>query len=276
MHQTPLIDRREALARMLVGLAGMASACKLGSPTEFPPASDGRLHSRPGAQTGFPSPGIYPLLLQGGRDGRFSIPPGLTSGTPAPLIVLLHGASGTGQAIITTLQSYADRAACVLLAPDSRGSTWDAIHGVYADDVSFLDDALRVVFARCDIDPARIGIAGFSDGATYALGIGRLNGDLFQRVVAFSPGMLLPASDAFRPPIYITHGLRDPVLPLELTSRVIIEELSARGYEVTFREFDGEHWIPAAYVPEAFHWLITGELDAVILRRSARLLQQSR
>ena len=88
------------------------------------------------------------------------------------------------------LQSLADEVGCVLLVPDSRGPTWDAITGVYGGDVSFINEALSLVFGRFTVDPARVVVAGFSDGASYALAIGRINGDLFTRVVAFSPGFL--------------------------------------------------------------------------------------
>jgi predicted esterase len=37
------------------------------------------------------------------------------------------------------------------------------------------------------IDPARVAIGGFSDGATYALSLGLINGDLFKRVAPSHP-----------------------------------------------------------------------------------------
>jgi predicted esterase len=260
MFMSP-VDRRQALRHLAIGAASLLGGCKLGPPPDFPDASNGRIAARPGGQTGFPSPGAVPLLLDPLRDGRLYVPPGLTDGTPAPLIVALHGASGTGQAMLTPLQKYADQLGFVLLCPDSRGFTWDAIRYLYADDVRFIDSALARTFEQCYIDLQRIAIAGFSDGASYALGLGRLNGDLFQRIAAFSPGMLLTAIDTFKPPVYITHGYSDDVLPMFSTSVPIVEELEARGYNVTFRKFDGGHWIPAAYAPEAFRFLLTGELD---------------
>jgi len=255
------IDRRQAITRLALVTTGLMGGCKLGDAPPLPEVNDGHLGARPTSQTGFPSPGAQPLLLDAGRDGRLYVPPGLTSGVPAPLILLLHGASGNGQSMLTALQSHADQVGAVLLCPDSRGFTWDAIRFAYADDVNFINSALQVTFDKCNIDPLRIGVAGFSDGASYAIGLGRINGDLFQRMVAFSPGLLLPAHDAYKPPLYLTHGYRDSVLPLEVTSEPIAEQLLARGYQVTFRKFDGGHWMPAVYVPEAFRWLLTGNLD---------------
>jgi predicted esterase len=41
------------------------------------------------------------------------------------------------------------------------------------------------VFATVAVDRARIAVGGFSDGATYALSLGLINGQLFRHVVAF-------------------------------------------------------------------------------------------
>jgi len=78
----------------------------------------------------------------------------------------------------------------VIVAPDSRGRTWDAIEGRMGPDVEFIDTALRSVFAHVRVNPARVAMAGFSDGASYALGLGLANGDLFSHVIAFSPGFV--------------------------------------------------------------------------------------
>jgi predicted esterase len=75
-----------------------------------------------------------------------------------------------------------------MLFVDSRGQTWDGIRGGFGPDVDFLDGALEKVFGMVAVDPNRLALGGFSDGATYALSLGLVNGDLFPRIVAFSPG----------------------------------------------------------------------------------------
>ena len=63
----------------------------------------------------------------------------------------------------------------LLLAPDSRGATWDALpaaQGAFGPDVAFLRGALSQVLSLYRVDPAALAIQGFSDGATYALGLG--------------------------------------------------------------------------------------------------------
>jgi predicted esterase len=246
------ITRREAVSRLAVGTAGLSLGCSLGDPLVLPPGEDGRLAARPKTDAGDAVAGLTPLLLQPGRDGVVYVPPNLPPGTPAPLILLLHGAGGSARPLESAMQSIADDTGCVLLVPDSRGRTWDVVSGEYGADVRFIDDALSVTFAKFSVDAERLAIAGFSDGASYALGLGCVNGNLFKRIIAFSPGFLPAGSPEGKPPVYITHGTNDTILPLEQTSRVIVEYLSAAGYAVDFHEFAGGHVIPSTLAREAF------------------------
>ena len=64
----------------------------------------------------------------------------------------------------------------MLLAPESRGSTWDALpaaQGAFGPDVAFVGAALSQTLASYSISMDALGIQGFSDGATYALGLGK-------------------------------------------------------------------------------------------------------
>src|SRR6185369_15482714 len=141
-----------------------------------------------------------------------------------------------------------------VLAPDSRGTTWDAIRSGFGEDVEFLNRALAFVFARVTVDPARVIVGGFSDGASYALSLGLANGDLFPRVAAFSPGFVISAAVHGRPRFFVSHGTADPILPIDQCSRVIVPRLRSMGYEVTFREFEGKHELPPAIASEALRW----------------------
>lgn len=120
------------------------------------------------------------------------------------------------------------------------------------------DGALRWAFDRCNVDPARVTVGGFSDGASYALGIGLGNGDLFSRVIAFSPGFV-PHSDVDtqgKPRVFVSHGRQDPVLDIDGASRVIVPDLKSHGYDVTYVEFDGGHAAPAPVINQAMDWML--------------------
>jgi len=187
---------------------------------------------------------MVPLGLSPGRDGLLYVPQGVSAERPAPLIVALHGAGGDALNVLGLFTAAAEREGVLVLAPDSRGRTWDVILGGYGPDVAFLDRALDDLFGRFTVDPGRIAAAGFSDGASYALSLGLTNGDLFGAVLAFSPGFMAPASRTGAPGIFISHGTRDEVLPIERCSRRLAPALRAAGYELDYLEFDGGHVVP--------------------------------
>jgi len=197
-----------------------------------------------------------PLGLDGRRDGVLYVPE--TAERGAPVMVFLHGAGGTGRRELRAVVAAADRHATVIVAPDSRGPTWDVIDGGFGPDVAFIDRALNLVADRCAVDFARLAVGGISDGASYALSLGMTNGDLFGGIVAFSPGFALPGPLIGRPRVYVTHGTADPILPIDTCSRRIVPALVAAGYEVTYEEFDGGHTLPPAVADRAFGWWAGG------------------
>jgi predicted esterase len=171
------------------------------------------------------------------------------------MVLLLHGAGGSAQHGISLLQPLADAANLILVAPDSRGSTWDVIMSDYGPDVTYIEQALSQTFSRYAIDPERVAVGGFSDGASYALSLGITNGDLFSHVIAFSPGFMAPTRQQGKPNIYVSHGTRDEVLPIDRCSRRIVPQLQRLGYAVNYHEFDGPHTVPPDIAQEAVDWL---------------------
>ena len=220
-------------------------------------AARGRLRARP-----FDAPvgpayaaGLHPIGLGGRRDGLLRIPPGEDTG-PLPLIVMLHGAGGHAAGTLRLIEDAAPGA--LILVPESRGPTWDVILGAYGPDVAFLDSALREVFARRRVDPRRVALAGFSDGASYALSLALGNGDLFTHVLAFSPGFAAPPEPVGRPHVFVSHGVSDEVLPIGPCSRRLVPRLRAAGYEARYREFPGGHFVPPELAAEAVAMLAEG------------------
>ncbi|HZH09509.1 MAG TPA: phospholipase [Microvirga sp.] len=208
--------------------------------------ASGRLTARPEsiADPARATPGRHALGLGNGRDGAVLIPPGLDPAQPAPLIVGLHGAGGIASQMLELLARSAEARGMIVLAPESRGSTWDVIRGGYGPDVAFIDEALKRVFHMHSIDARRIAVSGFSDGASYALSIGVINGELFNHILAFSPGFLAPTQAEGTPKVFISHGVHDEVLPIGPCSRRIVPALEKAGYDVEYQEFDGGHLVP--------------------------------
>lgn len=217
-------------------------------------ARSGRLTARPITVAETAPRGLLRLGLDTLRDGLIYIPTGYQANRPAPLVLCLHGAGGNAQQGLRLLQGHADSAGFLVMAIDSRGSTWDMLRGGYGPDVEFINRALTRAFERYAVDPERVAVAGFSDGASYALSLGLTNGDLFRNVMAFSPGFMAPAAQRGQPTIFISHGKGDKVLPIEKCSRRLVPQLQRAGYPVRYREFDGPHTLPAEIEAEAVAW----------------------
>ena len=217
---------------------------------------EGHLEARPEQPTGSPTLGLQSLGLERGRDGLLYVPAAYDAVRPAPLVLMLHGAGGNAQHSIAPLVELADAAGLILIAPESRGQTWDVLLGGFGPDIAFIDRALAQTFARYAVDPAHIAVEGFSDGASYALSIGITNGDLFTHVIAFSPGFMAPSAQVGAPRLFISHGVHDAVLPIRLCSRRIVPEVKRAGYDVIYREFDGPHTVPPEIAHEAVAWFM--------------------
>jgi phospholipase/carboxylesterase len=203
------------------------------------------------------TPGQHDLKLgDSDRDGVIYVPRGYTPDKPAPLIVMLHGAGNTGRGVAYTFP-LADEFGIVILAPDSRDeATWDMLLTGYGPDVEFIGAALKQTRGRCNIDRKRTALAGHSDGASYSLSLGLGTGDTFDHVMAFSPGVMTPAEVHGKPRIFISHGLSDPIMPIDVTSRRFVPRLKNLGYDVTYREYEGRHGVTPAVVREAFEWFL--------------------
>ena len=198
-------------------------------------------------------PGEHALALGGDRDGLLIVPRQYQPAVATPLALMLHGAGGRARRF-TSLLTVADSFGVLLLLPESRGATWDAIRGPFGPDVEFVNRALDQTFTRCNVDTRKLGIGGFSDGATYGLSLGLDNGSLFTHVMAFSPGFSAARRPQGRPRIFISHGRSDTILPIDVTSRRLVPALEDAGYAVTYKEFDGPHGVPENIARQAFTW----------------------
>jgi len=205
--------------------------------------------------------GLHPLELDIQRDGFLYVPQGYQPTHPMPLVLMLHGAGGTAHGTLSYFLPSIEQIDFLLLVPQSRQQTWDAIEhgtGVYNADVSFIERALEQTFSRYAVDASLLAIGGFSDGASYALSLGLMNGDLFNHIIAFSPGFLSPLYTEGKPRIFISHGRQDPVLPIDRCSRKIVPLLQHNNYDIHYHEFDGMHAVPLDIIHEAWRWFLDG------------------
>jgi pimeloyl-ACP methyl ester carboxylesterase len=174
------------------------------------------------------------------------------------LVVCLHGAGFTGQAYLERWQARLGED-YVLACPTVPMGAWFT-RG--AEELVLA--TIRSVQRRYHIDPDRIFLTGMSNGGIGAWVIGMHDAPLFAGIAPMASGLdnvLLPFLANLRStPIYIIHGSKDQVMPVEL-SRTITNELTRLGYPFVYREHDrehpmaGGHYFPREELPELVTWL---------------------
>jgi pimeloyl-ACP methyl ester carboxylesterase len=174
------------------------------------------------------------------------------------LVVCLHGAGFTGEAYLERWQARLGDA-YVLACPTTPMGAWFT-RG--AEEMVLA--TIRSVQRRYHIDPNRIFLTGMSNGGIGAWVIGMHDAPLFAGIAPMASGLdnvLLPFLANLRStPVYIIHGAKDQVMPVEL-SRTITEELTRLGYPFVYREHNrehpmaGGHYFPREELPELVAWL---------------------
>ncbi|RAN93061.1 hypothetical protein GAR05_05720 [Micromonospora saelicesensis] len=227
------------------------------APSHWDPAPsprDGRLTARRHPPVASGRTGLVPMTgPDGDRLALGYVPEPATDGSAYRLVLLLHGAGGSARQGLDLLLPVADAQHLLLVAPDSSAASWDLIAGGFGADVGRIDGLLATVFDTYPV--ADVTVGGFSDGASYALSLSLANGDLVDAVLAFSPGFAAPPVTHGRPRIFISHGVDDRVLPIDVCSRRLVPRLHDLGYDVTYQEFPGGHDIPAPIRDSAIAWL---------------------
>jgi phospholipase/carboxylesterase len=254
-------SRRQFLATVAAGGAAALAGCINPEQGLFnnPGGGSARLTARPVAPTITTAPGSYLITDARPLDGVLVVPSSYKPNVPMPLVVGLHGAGGQATGQVSLLGGLAESAGFLLLAVGARGITWDVFTSKYSYDVAFIDSALKWAFQRVNVDPQHLAIEGFSDGASYSLGLAMANGDLFTHAIIFSAGFI-PQSDSpavGKSRFFESHGTLDGVLRIETAARQIVPVLRGNGYSVLYQEFDGGHEVPSAIAQQAVSWFLS-------------------
>ncbi len=134
------------------------------------------------------------------------------------LVVCLHGAGFTGEAYLERWQARLGED-YVLACPTTPMGAWFT-RG--AEELVLA--TIRSVQRRYHIDPDRIFLTGMSNGGIGAWVIGMHDAPLFAGIAPMASGLdnvLLPFLANLRStPIYIIHGAKDQVMPVELSRTI--------------------------------------------------------
>lgn len=197
--------------------------------------------------------------------------PADASNSPRPLIVLFHGAGMSGRNFLDGAKAEADRCGCLLLSVQSAGATWDTIGLVstaskngratrdqlFGADTGRVEQALSVALRAADVDRRAVVLAGFSDGASYALSLGLANPSIVRGVIAFAPGFHLePAAINPKQRLFIAHSPTDKILSFERTRDDTVASLKKAGFDLRFQTFEGGHRIDRALLSEGVNYVL--------------------
>jgi polyhydroxybutyrate depolymerase len=144
---------------------------------------------------------------------------------PVPMVIVLHGAGGTGRRIagVSEFNTLADAEGFIVVYPDGLGGAWNDARPdprtLGVDDVGFIEQMIAFMADHASIDAARVYASGYSMGGMLAY---RLGCQLPDRIAAVaSVASTFPAyeldSCLFAPPVpvLVIQGTADEVIPVE-------------------------------------------------------------
>jgi phospholipase/carboxylesterase len=198
----------------------------------------------------------------------------------APAVVILHGRGADEEDLLGVGRRFADEGAHVqahvlsVRAPDPLGPgyTWydldlpdGDLHQSQPDARDFersrerLDAFVEAAREAYAVDPDRVGLLGFSQGAILGMGSLLDRPDLYRWVAALHG--YLPArydegayADAAGRRAFVTGGAADEVIPVERSERAA-QRLRDLGLDVTARTFPTGHGIGPDELDAATGWV---------------------
>jgi polyhydroxybutyrate depolymerase len=211
--------RTVAAALALLMLGGVSTGCTAAHDAPEPPAPL--------------TAGIQELTLPGGRTATVHVPQHLES--PAPLVLVLHELGGGGAtAMGYGFEPLADSAGFVAVYPDGIDGSWNAggccgtAAGDGTDDVAFLTSVVHRVEAAAKIDPDRVYVAGFSNGAMMSYRLG-CETTLFAAIAPMSGDVETACDHPAPASVLHVHGLDDTEVIFDASSDAPWRDADACG-----------------------------------------------
>lgn len=205
------------------------------------------------------------------------LPEGYDSAATYPLVVGLHGIGGTPDGLLRLGETFRE-AGVIFAAPQGpyavqgrRGVAyaWNLVHlGAGVPDqrataltIKYIADVARTLAER--YHARDVFLFGFSQGAGFTMHAGLNHPELFSGLIViagglnpdwFVPGVLERAASLR---VYVAHSPTDQAVPYDY-GVFARDTLSALGYDVRFREYEGGHVLRSELVAEALEWLTQG------------------
>lgn len=190
---------------------------------------------------------------------------------PGVAIVVLHGWAESEQVMLRRVRDLDERLTVIVpRAPIElpRGNGWYWRREKLVADRSSFDvvvEQLGLFVASLPdtygIDPSRLLVMGFSQGAVLAAALTRMQADRFAGTVCLS-GPPLPIDLLYeRPelmaghPVFMAHGANDDIIPI-VTGHRLRDLLIQRGADVEFREYGYKHEVTPEVIAAVNDWIV--------------------
>jgi phospholipase/carboxylesterase len=195
---------------------------------------------------------------------------------PAPAVVLLHGRGADEDDLVPVAQRLpGDRHVVSVRAPDRLGPgyTWyeldlsaGGLHESQPDREEFersrdlLDEFVAAALEAYPIDPERVGLLGFSQGAILSLATVLETPERYRWCVALHGYLPETHEDASQFdgvagfPVFLGAGEMDQVIPASRAERAA-DLLADAGCEVTFEVYPTGHGIGADEASDLARWV---------------------
>jgi predicted esterase len=182
---------------------------------------------------------------------------------PFPCLIFLHGMGGNVKAPLWLLSRLARERKCVVIAPTFGLGDWDKPGGA-----ELVADVAREVVATFPVDPKRIFLMGYSNGAMGVTRAAVHAPELFAGLIYLSPvtedeffstkGFLSRKKNRN---ILFLHGSRDDRIPQTIVEGTVAN-LKRLGCDVRLKIYaDEDHWLlfsqPGAVLDEVWNCMST-------------------
>lgn len=197
-----------------------------------------------------------------------------------PTLVLLHGRGDSAAGILPLAYEFErdDLLVISVQAPLELGGVmaggyeWYRLREPRRLDEATLRSSLDALAEFLDtateaypVDPERVVLLGFSQGAVMSLAAQALRPDSVAGVIALSgyfPIEVEPdAGNLVGRPAFVAHGVHDDIIPVEAGRRTR-DLLERHGVDLTYREYGMAHQVSAEEMGDARAWLEAASDDS--------------
>lgn len=209
---------------------------------------------------------------EGGLIHCVRLPKEASPARPVPVVVMVHGWKGDETVMWIFKQALPPGVA--VISPRAPLAVGDGGYGWFKRDGTALQleagsfwtglDTLHRFLTnlpqRYPVDPARVALMGFSQGAVMCNSLALTRLGLARGVASlagFIPGLVAEQAraDLAGLPVFIAHGRRDEIVPLA-AARQACEVYTRLGAQVTYGEYPAGHKMTAQAITALKHWLV--------------------